>query len=470
MTPVLDDTQPSGLEIATKLVFVVLVVYLIVDRAIPDLYVVPVGISIRPAQIVLMVVALALLVAMALDLRPLPRGIVGVVGLITVVMLLAMPFLAADSLTANEASGAERGIVQTILLVTLFLAGYYVAVRDVGRAHAILLWVVALTAIQALLVYYESLTGSYVAADWKFLNLGLFELDPGLDRGFGFNSLREGGARPTATAPHPIVMSGLLALGLLLVYALYLTTNSRRSRNVLTVLVMPMLVGMLVLHTKTGFVVLVAGGIIVAAVGLRHHAAKTIRFFLAAFGVVAAVVVFFPKSVRTMLNLFARAPEGASVAARTSDYALFPDILERHPFLGAGYLTRGSSEVVLDNSFLDELIELGVIGAVLLFALLIIITFRVVRVTNLAASGPDTAILMAGSAAGIALLLSMATFSSLKFEQFLPTIILLLGMGLARADEALRSPPPRGPTDEASAPRRPSAEFELAAPAGPQSA
>jgi O-antigen ligase len=425
----------------TRWVFIVLVVYLIVDRMIPDQYVVPIGISIKLPQVVLLLVGLALIAAMSLDARPQLRGLVGVMALLTAVFLLTAPWINALNLTSVESDGAERGLVTAILLGVLFAAGYYIAVSDAQAANRLITWIIGLTVVQAGLALYESFTRIYVSQSWGFLRLGFLQLDPGLERTFGFDG-RMGGARPTATAPHPIVMSALAALALVLILAKLPSARDRRTRVLLLALAFPLLGCMFILQTRTGFVILAIGALFGIVLILRRHADLVIRVGLVGLVALVAATAMFPGSARTMLNLFARADQDSSVLARTSDYTVIPQLLEKRPFIGPGFMTRDPEGLFLDNSYLDGLLEFGVVGAILVFGFFIAALIRLLAATRRSDRPADRTTTIAGSVAVVALLVGMTLFDALKFEQFLPTVILLMAMGLARADAAARPHPP----------------------------
>lgn len=443
LTPMGSGALNRDAEAASKLMFWALVVYLVVDRIVPDQYVVPLGISIKLPQVVLMGVGLLLLLAMVMDGRPLVRGLVGLFGLLTVVFLLIAPWINALGLSQVEADGAERGIVTTILLAILFVAAYYVAVPDGHYAQRLILIVLGLTVVQAGIALFESFSGIYVTQSWGFLNLGFLEIDPGLERLFGFEGAFRG-QRPTSTAPHPIVLSSLLALGILLILAKLPTTERRRNRILLLLLVLPLLAALFVLETRTGLVVLAVCGAIGVLLVVRRHTDLVIRFSLLGMGALAAVVVMFPANARSMLNLFARVGQDDSISGRTSDYELIPNLLEARPMVGPGFMTRDPSGLFLDNSYLDGLLEFGVVGLVIVLAFFTAALTRLVRAATRATSTTDLVVITTGSLAMLSLLVAMALFDALKFEQFLPTVVLLMALGLARADAISREPEPGG--------------------------
>lgn len=441
LTPIGGGALGRDAEAASKLMFWALVVYLVVDRIIPDQYVVPLGISIKLPQVVLMVVGLLLLLAMTLDARPLVRGLVGLFGLLTVLFLLTAPWINALGLSRIETDGAERGIVTTVLLAVLFVAAYYVAVPDGRYAERLIIVVLVLTAIQASIALFESFSAIYVTQSWGFLNLGFLQIDPGLERTFGFEGAFRT-SRPTATAPHPIVLSALLALGILLVLAKLPNTHRRRDRFLLLALVIPFLAALFILETRTGLVVLGVSGIVLLILMVGRHTDLMIRFGLLGVAGLAMVAALFPQSARSMLNLFARAGQDSSVQARTDDYVLIPELLERRPMVGPGFMTRDPGGLYLDNSYLDGLLEFGVVGSVIVFGFLIAALSRLLGAARRSVATRDRTIIIAGAAATLAMLVAMALFDALKFEQFLPTVVLLMAMGLARADAMSRGPTP----------------------------
>lgn len=422
---------------ATSLMYVGLVVFLVVERMVPANLVLPIGISIRVSQLILMLLGLAVVLALAVDVRPGPRGVVGALGVLTVVVLLVAPFISAPGMTSFETDGAQRGIVELILLTVLFVAAYQVSVRDTQRAHSLLVLVVALTAIQVAVAVYESTSGFYVVEQWDFLRLGFLEDDPDFNIFLGLDVERIGGSRPTATAPHPIVMSSLVGLSILLVLAKYPELKGGRTRGVAVAAIGLMVIGLFVLHTRTGFAILLVGGLVAIFLVVRHSADHVIRFALAGLGTLAAAVILVPGSARTMLNLFGRAPGDSSVTSRVADYALIPDMLAKRPYVGAGFMTRDPNDLFIDNSYLDGLVEFGLVGGLIVLAFLITVTARPFRAFADAQPAERT-LLAAGAVSGIALLVGMALFDALKFAQFLPVVLVMMAVGVGTADEVLR--------------------------------
>jgi O-antigen ligase len=416
-------------------VFGGLAAFLVVDRLVPDLFVLPVGFSLKASQAMVLLLGIALMWALIVEPRPFPLGVGGALGLASLGILVVAPLTSAPNLTLQQLDAAERGIVSILLLSGLFIASYYIGF-DRTRSVRLIVLAIGLTAAQAALAYFEKLSGILVAREWSVFRLGFLIPDPGLDRGIGFVSFRAGGLRPAATAPHPIVLSALIALAMLLIVALYPLAR-RHSRRLLAALVVPLALGLFSLTTRTGFVILGVGGLAVGWLVGRRWTDHIVRLLLLATGVVIVVVAVSPGSARALLDLFSRVGSDPSLAARTADFAVFPELLAENPLLGGGYMTHLPTVRIFDNSYLVGLIEFGVVGFAVLFSFLVAATMRPALAFSMS-DDRETPLLVSGVVGGVALLAGMATFDALKFAQFLPTVILLLGIGLSQADQVFK--------------------------------
>jgi hypothetical protein len=294
-----------------------------------------------------------------------------------------------------------------------------------------------LTSIQAAVVIWERRTGFLLIRDTSFLKLGFLVPDPGLAREFGFGGNRIGGSgRPVATSPHPIVLSALIGLAIVVTLAVrsYLGT---RTRLVLLILFLPLMASLLALETRTGIVIIVVAGAATFGLVLWRKTVDTLPIVLAAGLVLLATVGAFPASARTVLNQFSRIGSDPSIAGRVVDIPVLPELVARRPILGAGYMTLNPELVIFDNSYYGGLVEFGVMGFGVLLAFLIMATLKPLCVLRLA-SDRDTPILIAGFSAGVSLLIGMATFDAMFFAQFFPSALILVAMGLGRTDAITR--------------------------------
>jgi len=441
-----------------RVVFLGLVLYLIFDRIIPDLYILPVGFSLKVSHVVAGLVILLLLWSMAVEMRPLPRGVAGLLGLLTLVVTLSGPFINASTLSLYEGDAADLGLVTVMLFTGLFAAAYYLGQR--GTRPMKLIWVVIiLTAIQTAVAGWEKWSGWLLTRDTTFLTLGFLVPDPALARGFVFGSSRIGGGfRPVSTAPHPIVLSALSAVAILLLIGVY-PYVSRGRRRWLFALLAPLMVGLVALETRTGIVITTVAAVAALAITAARKTDKVLSLIVSGGLLLAAAIAAFPSSARNALNQFARVGSDPSLAARTEDADFVYEFMARRPLLGPGFMTHDPSLRIFDNSYYEALIEFGVIGFGIFLAFLVVVTFKPVLTLG-RASDHDAPILVAGFTAGLSLLTAMALFDATKFTQFFPTILIVLGIGLGRTDVILRTRAPHRTTmavvkdpGEASSPR-----------------
>jgi len=104
-----------------------------------------------------------------------------------------------------------------------------------------------------------------------------------------------------------------------------------------------------------------------------------------------------------------------------------------HPLIGPGFMTHDPALLIFDNSYYESLIEFGVIGCFFFVGFLLVMTFKPLRGLR-TASDEDAPLLIAGLVAGLALLVGMVTFDALKFAQFLPTVLIVNGLAVGRAE------------------------------------
>lgn len=419
-------------------VFGLIILYLIMNRAIPDLMVVPIGISIRPYEIVLMLILAAWTMWMVTDPHPLPTGLVGLVGFLLIAALVLAPFLNALNVNRFQANGAERGIVKLILFAGLFLAAYHIGYH-LKYAKAALAAVIGVSVAQALLGILEYSTRQPLIFMFDLArSMGLI-FDPNAvrsERTFVFTRFLTGEIRAAGLAPHPIVLSAIIALALLLMGIWFVYARSSRGRLLIVVGATILMIALPTPNSRTGFVIL----------GLCFFPLMVLmmsrfpRVVLLAFGFVVALSVGFilsPETPKVLLDSVFQSEDDASTQARIERFDVLPDLLEPRPIVGAGYLTHDTDLQLFDNAYYMALIEFGILGLVLTVWWFLICLVRAWSATARAA--PDDAILTAcGVAAVLALLVGAATFDAWTFEQFLPMSLIVIGLGVGRSDVVLR--------------------------------
>jgi O-antigen ligase len=354
-----------------------------------------------------------------------------------IVAVLVAPFFFGFGVSELQADGAERGVVRATLYAGLFIASYHLA-SSRPRAARILIVAVAATIFQALVAVYEALVGvRLLVLDSIWQSVGL-EVDP---RGIRTVELAlqqrlTGELKVAATAPHPLVLVGSLAVGISICFAFYLYAQSRRVRVVLLGAISLQLVALGATNQRTAFVVI---GAVAIVGGFTQIHKIPVAFPLMATAAFAGFAVFLvsPNTPRLILNFITAQPIDHNVAVRTSKYELLPELIEQRPILGAGFLTSDTSLVIFDNGYLTELVELGILGLAILLGFLLVVTGRSFAFLHRAVPA-DQPILLSAVLAGVVLLTSMTTFDAMSHAQFFPLCLVIMALGLARVDDLRR--------------------------------
>lgn len=421
-----------------SLTYALIVTYLVTSRLIDDLYTFPVGLSIRPTDIIMALLLGIWVLWMLTEPQPFPLGVASLLGAAVIVSFLIAPFINALDMSEYEVNGSDTGLVRATLYAGLFIASYHLAASR-RRAVQLLLMTVAVTIFQALLAIYEQLAGApltLLGTIWEGIGL---EIDPKGGRGAAVAlQLRvTGELRASATAPHPLVLAGLLAVGIGVCLAFYLHTDSRKVRRWLLLAFAFQLLAIGATNQRTGFVVLAA---IVAVLLLTQMGKLPLALPLIGATIVGgvAVAVVSPSTPRLIFDFVTGRTTDHNVTVRTSKYEIFPQLIERRPFLGAGYSTGDPNLVLFDNGYLTGLYELGIIGFGLFVAFLLVVMGRSLGALNRAPRA-DQPILLAAVLAATTFFTTMATFDVMSFSQLFPATLIIMAIGLARADALHRA-------------------------------
>ncbi len=414
------------------------IIYVVLNRLIEDIYTLPVGASIFVTDIVLAMLLVTWALWMLSEPRPFPQGLAGILGSVLMVLVLVAPYLNAGSLTEFEASGAERGLVRGTLYAGLFLATYHLASwRE--WATRITKVLVAMSVFQALLAIYEAMTGAplqILGAVWQAVGL---EVDPRGMRGDNpmLQARLTGELRAQATAPHPLVLAGVLVTGIGICVVRYLHSDSPKQRRRYLAAIVVQLVGVAATNERTGFVALAALGLLLVITQLpKLPSALSLLFTLVLGGAVISVVS--PQTPRLILDFFTGQTTDHNVTVRTARYAMVPELLNHRPIIGPGFTTSDPSVMIFDNAYLTQLIELGVLGLVVLLGFLLVVSGRPFAMYTRAV-GEDQILLLGAMCAAVTLFVTMATFDVLSFDQLFPSTLMLLAIGLARTDALRRT-------------------------------
>lgn len=430
--PLLRWSEGETLHLHERLVLILITLYFVLNRMIPDTYVVPVGISIRAHEVVLSLLIVAWMVWAARSHRPMLYGSLGIVSLTLLTLLATAPFWAALTMNTYEVNGAERGLFRTFVFTGLFIATYQLAFRWQSAMYVLRLILITGT-VQALLGVWEGI----VRAPLPIFNtlargLGLV-IDPRNIRGSGDTGLffRESGdIRAATTSPHPIVFSSVVVLGILILIAWLMYARTPSQRKWATIGLALNLAALPVSNSRTGFVMLIAIlPVLVVLNAKRIPQMVPLGLILAVF--LGMAVVMFPSSFRLILNSFTNASDDPNTQIRVERLELVPQLIEERPILGAGYLSFDPDIQVFDNAYNLALVELGMLGTAMLVMFFLVGINRCRQGAHFATD--DEAIFpLAGFIAGLSLLVGGITFDAWTFDQFFPTCLALMALGCGR--------------------------------------
>lgn len=426
------DRDDIPLDLVGRMVSFLVIAYLVLNRLLSDRFVLPVGLSVRLYELVLVALGVAWALWMVREPHPFPLGLVGLFGLLSFAVLALAPFIHATTLTAFQADASERGLFRLFILSFLFIACFHLAFR-LKEGMRIVGWLLVVTAFQAAFGIYEFLTAKPVVfLDSVALSIGLIP-DPKSVRG-EFDSVFQrlsGEVRAVGTAPHPIVLSALIAVGVLVAVTWLLYARKTKVAVGVALLGAVIALALPVTNSRTAFVILMAAGLPF----LLLHIRKLPQLLMWMLPFIAVLMVSFalsPSTPRLLLNSLTNPEEDQNTTVRIERFSRVPELLAERPAVGAGYLTHDTNVQLFDNAFNKAIIEFGVLGFALVMGFFLTALATCWRGT--ARARPDEIVLPAvGVIAAISLLAAAATFDAWTFDQFFPTCLLLLGLGLGRS-------------------------------------
>lgn len=237
------------------------------------------------------------------------------------------------------------------------------------------------------------------------------------------SSTRSGFDRIEAASSHPIEFSVVTAalVPLALHFVLHAQTGRWRYIAALTALLaaIPMSV------SRSGFLTLAVGVVFYSVALSNRGRLNALVLGILGLGVFRALV---PGLLGTVRSLFRDIGTDPSIAGRTDDYAAIPSLMEGHWWWGRGLGTFvPDTYFFLDNQFLAELLQGGVVGLTAFVALLLI-GIGTARGVRSRAVDPELRSLGQALAATIASL-GVASFfyDSVSFRQSAFLLVLALG-------------------------------------------
>lgn len=269
--------------------------------------------------------------------------------------LLSYAVLHLNSVPADEVNSADRWILFTLSWTGVALLAAE-GLRDRSDTLRLMRVAVGGAAFSAAVAIVQSRLGFDLTAKMAKL--------PGLSVAGDLASVlaRSGFRRPAGTATHPIELGVMLsmALGPALVLAVYDRQWSVRRRwTALTLIALAIPISI----SRSG----ILGAAIVCGFWLSSvNRAQRVRTFVTLMVFTVFVFLTVPGLLGTLRSYFVNAGSDTSISTRTDDYSAVARFVRQSPLIGRGPATFLPKYRILDNQWLAQLIETGIIGAIAL--------------------------------------------------------------------------------------------------------
>jgi O-antigen ligase len=248
---------------------------------------------------------------------------------------------------------------------------------------------------------------------------------PGLSTG-GFDAVQDRGGftRSAATAAHPLEYGVVLCMVLPLALAAAMHESSKSAvRRWLPASLMVLAVVLSV--SRSAMLGLLAELVVLVPTWPRRVRRYAIAVSLAGL---VAIWLLVPGFVATVRGLFLGAADDAGVNSRTNSYDLAGEFFARSPLFGRGFGTFLPQYRIMDNQYLLQLMETGVVGVAALLGVIIsgILCARSAR--RASRDSVDRALSQAIVASIVAGATLFAFFDALSFPKAGGTMFLILGL------------------------------------------
>ncbi len=241
------------------------------------------------------------------------------------------------------------------------------------------------------------------------------------------SNTRSGFDRIEAASSHPIEFSVVTAA--LVPLAVHFVLHQRAGRWRYVAALVALLAAIPMSVSRSGFLTLAVGVVFYAVALSGRGRFNALVLAIIGIGVFRALV---PGLLGTVRSLFRDVGTDPSIAGRTDDYAAIPSLMDGHWWWGRGLGTFvPDTYFFLDNQFLAELLQGGVVGLAA-FTLLLLVGISTARGVRSRAVDPELRSLGQALAATIASL-GVASFfyDSISFRQ--SAFLLVLAIGCAGA-------------------------------------
>jgi O-antigen ligase len=340
---------------------------------------------------------------------------------LVIALLLTSALASYASANTRVLSVLEQGGADRALLVLLGYCGIALLAAD-GldrmRLDRLLSVLVVLGSVVAGVGILQFTTGVDIARFYSVL--------PGLTENTDFTTVAQRSIfrRVNGTTSHPIEFSVMLCM--LLPIALHKAFSSGRKHRPRQ-WVPPILIASAIPMTLSRSGTLALGVVaLVLAFGWRREQLFRALLFAPLFIVMMRLLV--PGLLGTIRSLFTNISNDPSISGRTDDYAAVREYISAGAWIGRGLGTFNPVEYqVLDNQYLGQLIETGVVGLAALLALFLV-GIGLARGARLRAADAVTRDLGQALAAALCVpAFSFATFDGFAFPIISGLTFLVLG-------------------------------------------
>jgi hypothetical protein len=403
---------------------------------VPGRYTVPfgAGVGLRPYQIVVLVAAVVLSRRFVRGTRMslgLPAWTAGLLVLTAVVSIVANQDL------DNETFLDSFRLTATTIFHVLIAVAVGVLATTPRRRRVIVGAVVTMVAVASLFAIHEAATSEPIRLEPT--PPGLVEEKTLADQDYDGapTIIRNGVPRPAGLSTNPLELSAVMALAL--PFAAYLLFSSRRWIGRVWFLACTVIIAVTVVLSisRTGFLA-VGAMLLVALVANVRRPMRVVLGLTAVIALGATVATLVPASVDATMRQFEKdGTEDPSLATRLQDYEELDDLLGPSPWFGRGpnalesYVARDGNGIILDNQYLLQIAETGVIGLVGL--LMLLMSAGAAAVGRIRGPTTERGLWVAAAGAVVGFAIMCATFDALRFAQ--ATALLMVVVGLLSASD-----------------------------------
>lgn len=399
------------------------------------------GFQLQPYRLIVTIVVIGWIAALMVD----PRVRARKTGFDGPLILIWCAIIGSEAFNPGRASPLESTVLKQLILMvslTLFVYAFVSVIRTRATIERLLAVLVSCGLVVAVAALVERAT-KYNVFNHLHKFLPMFQFDSTAEL---LSLLRNGHFRAIASAGHPIELANDMAM--LTPLAVYLAVRKNKKW---WAAVPVLLLGNLCTGSRTGIIGLIA----VLAVFIRLRPKETLRCWPALIPMLAVLQLAMPGAISSTIDAFF--PKGGLIAQQNQTFAAhgqvqyasrlsrvgpqLRDVFEKHNELfGEGYGTRvvgrvaadavvpqTSSGQILDDQWLGNLLEIGILGV---FAWIWLFT-RVIRRLGSRAlrerSSPDGWLPVALAASISCYAFSMYFYDAAGFMQATVLLYILLG-------------------------------------------